>query len=109
MAKANRDKNAEKAVKAKIQTTHLKSFRVVGSDVGEDCTIVYVIRMYENENYLFKFKTTKKPDGTYEMSGFIPVTDWQEYGDYRVYNPKPASAEVLKPTAVERKTFTGDH
>ncbi|MBR0127922.1 MAG: hypothetical protein IJL99_06630 [Firmicutes bacterium] len=108
MAKAaNRDKNAEKAVKERIQKTHIKSFRIVGSEVGEECTVVYILRMLGTDNYLFKIKTNKGADGKYEMSGFIPVTDWQDYGDYRVYNPKPASAEVLKPTESERKKFKG--
>ena len=107
MAKAARDKSAEKAVKARIQKTHIRSFRVIGSEPGENETIVYILRMVGSDNYLFKIKAARKPDGTYDLSGFIPITDWQEYGDYRVYNPKPASAEVLKPTDAERKKFKG--
>ena len=40
MSKANRDKAAEKAVKARIQKTHLRSFRVVGSDTSGEDTFV---------------------------------------------------------------------
>ena len=43
MSKANRDKAAEKAVKARIQKTHLRSFRVVGSDTSGEDTFVYMI------------------------------------------------------------------
>ena len=108
MAKTTRDKNAEKAVKARIQKTHLRSFRVIGSEPDEDGNvIVYVLRMFDNDNYLFKIKTKKTDGGTYEMSGFIPITDWQEFGEYRVYNPKPASKDVLKPTPGDKKKFKG--
>ena len=107
MSKANRDKAAEKAVKARIQKTHLRSFRVVGSDTSGEDTFVYMIRMVGNDNYLFKLKANKNSSGSYDISGFIPITNWEEFGDYRVYNPKPASAEVLKPTEAERKKFKG--
>ncbi len=36
------------------------------------------------------------------MSGLIPLTDSQDYGEYRVYNPKPATVEALKPTEKEK-------
>jgi len=102
-----RDKAAEKAVKTRLTNTHLKSIRIVGSEKDPESGVITVdvLRMLGTENYLFKVKCT--PDGAgYSMSGLIPVTDWQEYGDYRVYNPKPASAEVLRPTPKEKK-FTG--
>ncbi len=107
MGKANRDKAAEKAVKARLQKTHLKSVRVVGSDSSGEDTYVYIIRMFGNDNYLFKLKANKNGSGSYDVSGLIPITNWEDYGDYRVYNPKPASAEVLKPTEAERKKFKG--
>ena len=102
-----RDKAAEKAVKARLQGTHLKSFRVVGSEKDSETGVVTVavLRMLGTENYLFKVKCTAEGSG-YAMSGLVPVTDWQEYGDYRVYNPKPASIDVLRPTPKE-KNFTG--
>ena len=107
MGKANRDKAAEKAVKSKVQKTHLKSFKIVGSEATDDGAVVYFLRMFEDKNYLFKINTTKQADGTYETSGFIPITDFEEFGEYRVFNPQPASAEVLRPTASERKKFKG--
>ena len=102
-----RNKAAEKAVKARLQGTHLKSFRVVGSEKDPETGVITVgvIRMLGIDNYLFKVKCTAEGSG-YSMSGLVPVTDWQEYGDYRVYNPKPASIDVLRPTPKEKK-FTG--
>ena len=102
-----RDKGAEKAVKERLGRTHLKSIRVVGSEKDPESGVVTVgvLRMLGNENYLFKVKCTREGAG-YSMSGLIPVTDWEEYGDYRVYNPKAASVEVLRPTQKE-KQFKG--
>lgn len=102
-----RDKAAEKAVKARLAGTHLKSIRVVGSEKDPESGVVTVavLRMLGNDNYLFRVKCTAEGSG-YAMSGLIPVTDWQDYGDYRVYNPKPASVDVLRPTPKE-KNFTG--
>ena len=102
-----RDKAAEKAVKTRLGRTHLKSFRIVGSekDPESGTVIVHVLRMVGSDNYLFRVKCTAEGSG-YAMSGLVPVTDWQEYGEYRVYNPKPASIEALRPTPKEKK-FTG--
>ena len=102
-----RDKAAEKAVKTRLGSTHLKSFRILGSDKDTESgeITVYVLRMVGTDNYLFKVKCTAEGSG-YSMSGLVPVTDWQDYGDYRVYNPKPASIDALRPTAKEKK-FTG--
>ena len=102
-----RDKGAEKAVKARLAKTHLESTRVVGSEKDPESGVVSVgvIRMVGTENYLFKVNCTPEGAG-YKMSGLIPVTDWEEYGEYRVYNPKPASVDALRPTEKEKK-FTG--
>ena len=102
-----RDKAAEKAVKERLARTHLKSIRVVGSEKDPESGVVTVsvLRMLGTENYLFRVKCTPEGAG-YNMSGLIPVTDWQEYGEYRVYNPKAASIDVLRPTEKEKK-FTG--
>lgn len=101
-----RDKAAEKAVKARLQQTHLKSVRILGSEVKDEAAVVYILRMVENDNYLFKVNCRSIGNRQYEMSGFIPVTDSNEYGEYRVYNPKPASADALKPAGKE-KNFKG--
>ena len=102
-----RDKAAEKAVKTRLGSTHLKSFRIVGSEKDPESGVVtvHVLRMVGTDNYLFRVKCTPEGSG-YAMSGLVPVTDWQEYGEYRVYNPKPASIEALRPTPKEKK-FTG--
>ena len=99
-----RDKAAEKAVKERLSRTHLKSVRVVDSEKDPESGVVTVgvLRMLGTENYLFHVKCTAEGAG-YNMSGLIPVTDWEEFGEYRVYNPKPASAEVLRPTQKEKK------
>lgn len=102
-----RDKAAEKAVKTRLGSTHLKSFRIVGSEKDPESGVVtvHVLRMVGTDNYLFRVKCTAEGSG-YAMSGLVPVTDWQEYGEFRVYNPKPASIEALRPTPKEKK-FTG--
>lgn len=107
MGKANKDRAAEKAVKARIQKTHLRSFRIVGSEKNEEGTDVFVLRMFGGNNYLFKIKTKKRENGTYDMSGFVPITDYNDFGDYKAYNLKPAGADALKPTEAERKKFKG--
>ena len=100
-----RDKAAEKAVKTRLGSTHLKSFRIVGSEKDPESGVVtvHILRMVGND--LFRVKCTAEGSG-YAMSGLVPVTDWQEYGEYRVYNPKPASIEALRPTPKEKK-YTG--
>lgn len=102
-----REKAAEKAVKTRLGSTHLKSVRVIGSekDPESGAITVYVLRMLGTDNYLFKVNCKAEGSG-YSMSGLVPVTDWQDFGEYRVYNPKPASIDVLRPTAKEKK-FTG--
>ena len=102
-----RDKAAEKAVKTRLGNTHLKSVRIIGSEKDPESGVVtvHVLRMVGTDNYLFRVKCTPEGSG-YAMSGLVPVTDWQEYGEYRVYNPKPASIEALRPTPKEKK-FTG--
>ncbi|MBR0455307.1 MAG: hypothetical protein IJJ01_01460 [Firmicutes bacterium] len=102
-----RDKAAEKAVKTRLGNTHLKSVRIIGSEKDPESGVVtvHVLRMVGNDNYLFRVNCTAEGSG-YAMSGLVPVTDWQEYGEYRVYNPKPASIEALRPTPKEKK-FTG--
>lgn len=102
-----RDKAAEKAVKERLARTHLKSIRVIGSEKNPETGVVTVavLRMLGSDNYMFNVECTPEGAG-YDMSGLIPVTDWQDFGDYRVYNPKPASADVLRPTEKEKK-FTG--
>lgn len=105
--KKARDKAAEKAVKTRLGKTHLKSFRILGSekDPQTGAVTVHMLRMVNSDNYLFKVVCT--PEGSdYAMSGLIPVTDQKDFGDYRVYNPKPASADVLRPTEKEKK-FAG--
>ncbi len=105
--KKARDKAAEKAVKARLGSTHLKSVRILGSEKDPETgeVTVHVLRMVGNDNYLFRVSC--KQDGAgYSMSGLRPVADWEDYGDYRVYNPKPASVDVLRPTEKEKK-FTG--
>ena len=105
--KKRRDKAAEKAVKERLGRTHLKSIRVVGSEKDPESGVVTVsvLRMLGADNYLFLVKCTPEGAG-YNMSGLIPVTNWEEFGEYRVYNPKPATAEALRPTIKEKK-FTG--
>ena len=111
MAKDNkkkaRDKAAEKAVKARIGSTHLKSFRILGSEKDPDTGVVtvHILRMVGSDNYLFRVKCEQE-GGSYSMSGLLPVTNEEDFGEYRVYNPKPASAEALRPTEKEKK-FTG--
>ncbi len=102
-----RDKAAEKAVKTRLGSTHLKSLRVLGSDKDPEsgAVTVYVLRMVESDNYLFKVKCTAEGSG-YAMTGLVPVTDWHDFGEYRVYNPKPATIDALRPTPKEKK-FTG--
>lgn len=102
-----RDKAAEKAVKTRLGKTHLKSIRVLGSEKDPETgeVTVHVLRMVGSDNYLFRIKCAGN-GSEYSMSGLIPVTDSEDYGEYRVYNPKPATAEVLRPTAKEKK-FTG--
>ena len=108
MARTNktRDKAAEKAVKARLQQTHLKSVRILGSDVKEGMTEVFVLRMVGVVNYLFKVHCVKSSIGGYDMSGLVPVVKAEDLGEYRVYNPQPASADALRPTEKEKK-FTG--
>ncbi|MGX8774801.1 MAG: hypothetical protein ACSW8G_07085 [Bacillota bacterium] len=105
--KTIRDKAAEKAVKTRLGSTHLKSLRVLGSEKDPESGVitVYVLRMVGSDNYLFKVNCTAEGSG-YSMSGLVPVTDWQDFGEYRVYNPKPASIDALRPTPKEKK-FTG--
>lgn len=103
--KKKRDKGAEKAVKARLQKTHLKSVRVLGSEVEDGVATVYVLRIVGTDNYLFKVRC-EGSGASYSMSGLIPVSDYHDYGEYRVYNPKPASSDALRPTAKER-SFKG--
>ena len=108
MAKSGkiRDKAAEKAVKARLQKTHLKSVRILGSDAKVGMTEVYLLRMVGVVNYLFKVYCVKSSSGGYDMSGLVPVVKAEDFGEYRVYNPQPASADALRPTEKEKK-FTG--
>ena len=103
--KKTRDKAAEKAVKARLQKTHLKQVKIVGSEIDGDIVAVYVLRTVGVDNYLFKINCIKN-GSSYDMSGLFPVNGPENYGDYRVYNPQHATAEVLKPTAKEKK-FAG--
>jgi len=106
-SKKARDKAAEKAVKERLGKTHLKSVRILGSEKDPESGVstVHLLRMVGSDNYLFRVNCT--PDGAgYAMSGLVPVTEREEFGEYRVYNPKPASAEALRPTPKEQK-FTG--
>ncbi len=98
-----RDKRAEKEVKARIRNTHLKSIRILGSEKKDDTIAVYILRMIGADNYLFKINCEDAGNGSYAMSGFIPVNEIDEIGEYRVYNPKHASAEALRPTSSEKK------
>ncbi|MDD4200067.1 MAG: hypothetical protein PHS19_01610 [Eubacteriales bacterium] len=100
-----RDKAAEKAVKARLQRTHLKQVKIVGSEANKDSVSVFILRTLGVNNYLFKVNCIKN-GSSYEMSGLFPVNDAENYGEYRFYNPQYASAEVLKPTDKEKK-FTG--
>ena len=100
-----RDKAAEKAVKAKLQQTHLKSIKILGSDVDDDIVKVFILRTVGVDNYLFKVNCIKD-GGSYVMSGLVAIKDAEEFGEYRVYNPKPATTDVLRPTDKEKK-FTG--
>ena len=102
-----RDKAAEKAVKSRLGSTHLKSFRILGSEKDPESgeVTVHVLRMVGTDNFLFRVKCSAEGSG-YSMSGLVPVTDWQDFGEYRVYNPKPATIDALRPTPKEKK-FTG--
>ena len=102
-----RDKAAEKAVKTRLGSTHLKSFRILGSekDPESGSVTVHILRMVDTDNYLFRVNCVPEGAG-YTMSGLVPVTNWEDFGEYRVYNPKPASADALRPTSKEKK-FTG--
>lgn len=102
--KKARDKAAEKAVKARLGNTHLKSFRILGSEKDPENgeVTVHILRMVGSDNYLFRVSC--KQDGAgYSMSGLLPVTEEDAFGEYRVYNPKPASIEALRPTEKEKK------
>lgn len=101
-----RDKAAEKAVKERLSKTHLKSVKIIGSEKVGDVSVVAVLRIIGATNYLFRVNCARKLGGGYDLSGLIPVADRNDYGDYRVYNPQPASADVLRPTEKEKK-FTG--
>lgn len=102
-----RDKAAEKVVKSRLSGTHLKYFKILGSDAGNNTVTVYVLRTVESSNYLFKVNCSKNTDGTYVMTGLTPVKNPDDFGEYRVYNPQTsASAEVLRPTGKE-KNFKG--
>lgn len=103
--KTPRDKAAEKCVKEKLSKTHLKSVRILGSEKRSDVSVVYILRIVGTDNYLFRVNCIKDQSG-YNTSGLIPVSDRNDFGDYRVYNPQPASADVLRPTDKEKK-FTG--
>ncbi|MDO4833994.1 MAG: hypothetical protein Q4A40_03040 [Bacillota bacterium] len=103
--KKSRDKAAEKAVKERLSKTHLRSFKILGSEKMKDVSIVTLLRIVGTDNYLFRVDCVKKQGG-YTLSGLIPVSDKNDYGEYRVYNPQPASEDVLRPTAKEKK-FTG--
>ncbi|MGI6767258.1 MAG: hypothetical protein ACOX4R_08665 [Lentihominibacter sp.] len=107
--KKRRDKNVEKAVKERLKKTHLSSFRIVGSEADDSrgTFSVYMLRIVDNSNYLFKINAITNGKGGYDLSGLFPLTDSADYGEYRVYNPLPASAEVLKPTDKEKKKFRG--
>ena len=102
--KKARDKAAEKAVKTRLGNTHLKSFRILGSEKDPETgtVTVHVLRIVGSENYLFKVNC-KQEGGGYSMAGLVPVTDEADFGEYRVYNPKPASIEALRPTEKEKK------
>ena len=101
--KKKRDKAAEKAVKERLKRTHLKYCKTVGSEKGEEVSVVYLLRTVGVDNYVFKVNCTKS-GASFDLSGLIPVTE--DFGEYRVYNPKPACADALRPTDKE-KTFTG--
>ncbi|MGN0702062.1 MAG: hypothetical protein ACI4KL_02660 [Lentihominibacter sp.] len=101
-----RDKAAEKAVKSRLQQTHLKSVRILGSEATDEITEVFLLRMVGTVNYLFKVHCVKASNGGYDMSGLVPVVNAEDFGEYRVYNPQPASADALRPTEKEKK-FTG--
>ena len=105
-AKKNRDTAAEKAVKERLKRTHLKYIKILGSQQEEGYSAVYLLRMVGNDNYLFQINCTPAPGGVFELSGFIPVNDIDQMGDYKVYMPKDASADALRPTGKETK-FTG--
>ena len=103
MAKDNKKKARDKAA----ESTHLKSFRILGSEKDPEtgAVTVHVLRMVGSDNYLFRVKCEQE-GSSYSMSGLLPVTNDEDFGDYRVYNPKPASADALRPTEKEKK-FTG--
>ena len=102
-----RDKAAEKDVKERLKKTHLKSIKVLGSNKGNNIVEVFLLRTVGVDNYLFKVSCVSNMNGSYTLSGLIPVTDSANFGEYRVYNPKPtASADVLRPTDKE-KSFSG--
>lgn len=107
--KMKRDRYAEKAVKERLKKTHLRSFRIVGSQHYENTGIikVYMLRTVGNSNYLFRINVIDNGRGGYDMSGLIPLTERNEYGEYIGYNPQPANAEALKPTEREKRKFKG--
>lgn len=100
-----RDKAAEKTVKVRLKNTHLKQVKVVGSEIKGETVAVYVLRTVGTDNYLFRINCIKN-GSTYDMSGLFPVNGAENFGEYNVYNPQFATAEVLKPTDKEKK-FTG--
>ncbi len=107
--KKRRDRNAERAVKARLQKTHIRDFKIAGSAVDDSTkTIeVYMLRIVGNNNYLFKVNAVLNGKGGYNLSGLFPLTDSKDYGEYCVYNPQPATPEVLKPTEKEKRKFKG--
>lgn len=98
-----RDKTAEKTVKTRISTTHLKSYQILGSEKKNDISTVYILRKVNADNYLFKVNCALNLDGTYALSGLIPVNKEDGFGEYRVYNPKEATIDVLRPVGSEKK------
>lgn len=102
-----RDKAAEKAVKERLGKTHIMSYKIVGSQVDDpSSSTVYMLRMIGNDNYLFKIPVAKD-GGKLKVLNLVPVKEKSQFGEYRVYNPLPASAEALKPTPKEKKKFKG--
>lgn len=102
-----RDKAAEKAVKDRLKRTHLKSIKILGSSKGNNFVEVFLLRTVGTDNYLFKVNCIYNPGGRYTLSGLIPVTNKENFGEYRVYNPRTdVSIDVLRPTEKE-KNFTG--
>ncbi|MCI7145995.1 MAG: hypothetical protein MR991_06115 [Clostridiales bacterium] len=105
MEKKKRNRTAEKAVKARLKKTHLKGWLILGSEPApEGVWNVYFIRPLGLSNYLYRIDATEQGD---ILSGIIPVKNPEDFPEYMQNAPVPGTAEALKPTDNEKKSYKG--